>query len=127
MHFSCDSQCGKSINLLNYFIKISELELNAVRFTLRFPFDTNNPIGYLFAFCLQYFIVNCFAFFATNLLSTLVGSFLIGIALTNDMKNDPKLMNNFAKMRKNRLQTMRQKIYDFVEFNSTVKQLSNFV
>lgn len=98
-----------------------------VSFCSRFPFGTNNLIGYLIAVILQYFIIDYISLLATILLSTLVQSYYNAMAVTSDIKNDLKWMNKFAKIKKNRLQRMRQKICNFIEFHSAAKQFRNFV
>lgn len=92
----------------------------------RFPFDTNNPIGYLLAVVLQYYLTKNIILFVATVISSLVGNFFIGKAFANDMTNDLKLINDSVKVKTNRMQAIKQ-LCEFIEFHSTVKELSNFV
>lgn len=91
----------------------------------RFPFDTNNAIGYGLAIILQYQFVKYGFLIITWLLTMLLGVFIIVIGLTGDLKSDLKLINESAKSKSKQFQLGKQ-LCDFVEFHSTSKQLSNF-
>lgn len=100
---------------------------NSWHFLRRFPFDTNNPIGYVFAAILQYQVLKYNLLIAANVLPTLIGVFFIAIALTNDIKNDLNSINENAKMEDNRLEMMMKQLCKFIEFHSTLKQFSDLV
>lgn len=50
--------------------------------------------------------------------------FMLGISFTKDIKNDLMLLNDCAKKKKNRLQSLKQ-LSDFIEFHSITKQFSS--
>lgn len=89
----------------------------------RFPFDTNNPIGYALAAYFQHFAFKCMMSFVAAVLLVLIAIFFIAMALTDDIKNDLRLWNDCAKLKKNRLRAVKR-LSKFIEFHSTARQLS---
>lgn len=92
----------------------------------RFPFDTQQPIGYVLAVILQFFMLRYILLFSASLLSMVVGFFFMTISLTKDIENELRLINDCAKIKNHRSKAMKQ-LCKFIEFHSTLKQLSNFL
>lgn len=89
----------------------------------RYPFDWKNPIGYFVAVTFQYIsavylftFTNCLIFFG-------IGSFIFEHSATNDLKNDLKSSNGIVKIKRKRAQVL-DRVSDFIQFYSKLKQLS---
>lgn len=94
--------------------------------SLRFTFDANNPIGYAFAVIMQYFMIRYIALILVIKQSILVGLFFVANALTEDITNDLKLLNESAQIEEKRPEAMKQ-LSGFIELHSAGKQLSRFM
>lgn len=90
---------------------------------LRFPFDWRNPIGYLVALTLQYTANVRFFKLVACLVATGLGAFSFELSMTTHVKTDLKLINESAKMKENRLSTLKR-LSEFIEFHSRLKELS---
>lgn len=88
----------------------------------RFPFDTNNPIGFVIACILQYIMVVCMLMFVALLFCFGIGSFLITQSSTKKIQFCLKSIHKGAKST-DRL-TMVQQFRDFIHFFANEKQLS---
>lgn len=91
--------------------------------TWRFPFDWENPFGYLNAVMLEYLFTICIASFIGSLAILGISSYLLGIAIVKDMKYNLYLMNDNAKIKAKRLITVEQ-FSDFIKLHSMAKKLS---
>lgn len=84
-----------------------------------------NPLGYMTAFVVEY---TAFWYVHCNIacmISLAFGSFLLAIALINTIKRNICEINKDVQFKANRLQASK-KLISFIEFHSTLKQLSNF-
>lgn len=93
---------------------------------LRFPFDTNTPVGYALAVAVQYQTTTYVLSLPAALLSADIGLFFIITSLTSDIKNSLMMINESVKPKKNRLQTMKQ-IRELIDFHSNARQFSNLL
>lgn len=86
----------------------------------RFPFDWNNPIGYLIAFVIQYIII-AYEFCLTSCaLAVGIGSLWLAILATKDIRRILNLINDKAQT--NVIQS--NDLIDFIEAHGAIKQLS---
>lgn len=93
-------------------------------FTLRrFPFDTQNSIGYLIAIVIECILIWNVLLIAACTSSVTVGGALALIQLSNDMKETLNSFTLRAKLRKNRLRSLEQ-LSEFIELHSNSAQLS---
>lgn len=90
---------------------------------LRFPFDSNTPIGFFVAFILQCIVLWHTFFFCVILVSFGVSSFLFCISHLDMDISVIHHINEMAKVKKNRLAAVNEFAY-FIEFQSAAKQLS---
>lgn len=86
----------------------------------RFPFDTKRLIGYFGAVALQYMQLSYEFFFLANLITLAIGSFLIAMSSSKDIKVVLNSMNISVHAKKNRLRTIKQ-YNEFVEELSSLK------
>lgn len=87
----------------------------------RLPFDWKNPQGYLIAITLQY-IIGIYAITFVGCIVTLgFGTFLFAVAVNKISKQSLSTIRKKAKHKSN--ETLRR-LYEFVQFDSSVKQLS---
>lgn len=94
-------------------------------FNERFPIDMTNPLGYTTAFVVEY---TAFWYVHCNIacmISLAFGSFLLAITLINTIKRNICAINKDVQFKTHRLQTSK-KLVNFIEFHSTLKQLSSF-
>lgn len=89
----------------------------------RFPFDWNNPLGYFGAVIFEYTTIGCHFWFLSCALTFGVGFCLLTLAVTDDVKDDLKIINENAKSKQNPSQTLNL-ISEFIQLNSVSKQLS---
>lgn len=88
----------------------------------RFPFDWKNPVGYVFAFIVEYSIASSLFWCIGSMAIFGIESYLISVAITNDVESNLRLIIESAKSRKNHSKTMAL-IKEFIETYSTFKQL----
>lgn len=89
----------------------------------RLPFDWRNPIGYLVVITLQYTANVYFFPFAACLVAYALGILLHVLSVATDIKTDLKMINENAKIKQNRLMTL-ERLFEFIEFHSKLKELS---
>lgn len=90
--------------------------------TWRFPFNWKNPIGYFVAASFEYIaLLNLFMFVAC-VISFGISNFVFSMTMSIDVNNILNLLNDSAKTKDNRSQTMRH-LADFVKCYSEQKQL----
>lgn len=93
----------------------------------RFPFDTENPFGYLAACSLQYIHLAFESFFVSNLISLAIGAYLYAMTAIDDLKGILRSINvNCVKTKTNDERRLAlNQIREFVDMHSALKQLSN--
>lgn len=88
-----------------------------------YPFDWENPFGYLIAVILQCLMTFNLLLYATSLLSIALGIYLFVASANEFMENDLRSINKWAKQKKSAsdiLELFSRFIYSHVE----IKQLS---
>lgn len=93
----------------------------------RFPFDYRNIKGYLIAFTLEYIAFFFIVLIAICQTSFIPGSFWMLISLTQDVKNDLQLFNNFARSKNSHRSEILRKFYEVISFQSDANQLSSIL
>lgn len=88
----------------------------------RFPFDWENPIGYLIAITLQLELISWNLRFMANLVSFGVACLLFTFQAAKDMKYDLHKINKNVKTKQTRSQTVEQ-LTEFIQF-VTSRELS---
>lgn len=91
----------------------------------RFPFEINNPVGYIIAFTLQYIVFACMFINIACFASTGIGSWKFAIAYTEDIRNILNEIDGIAKKVKNQTK-IEEKLSEFIVQYSLGKQLSAF-
>lgn len=90
---------------------------------LRFLFSTKNPGGYFMAFIFSYIII-AYEFLVTSIiLSLAIGSYLIAISTTKDIKGILRFIQRQAQIDGKRFRFLK-KIEQFILSQSSIKQLS---
>lgn len=87
------------------------------------PFDWRNPVGYSVVVSLQYFMTVWIGCFVGSIATLGVSSYLIGVAVADDIKGHLYAINDNAKTKRTRLTAVEQ-FSDFIENHTFVKQLS---
>lgn len=92
----------------------------------RFPFDMNNPIGYLIAFALQYMLFACMFLNISCFASLGIGAYMFAIAGCKDSRGDICQMNarKVSKIAAKYQAKIMKQLSRFVLYHSQVKQLS---
>lgn len=90
-------------------------------FILRFPFNWQNPIGFVMAFILFYIIHINLTIAATFGFCYGICFYMLMTALTDDVENDSIAISARVKMEPNSV-FLCQQLFDFIEFHSTVKR-----
>lgn len=94
----------------------------------RFPFDWNNPIGYFFAFTVEYVILGYEFFMDACILSLIIGAYCFAISATKEIKRILHLINEKAranrKNKKKQQNEMKILLTEFIDIHATTKQLS---
>lgn len=88
----------------------------------RFPFDINNPVGYLIAFTLQYIVFACMFINIACFASTGIGSYMFAIGITKDVRSVLNPINDIGKTRQNQAEIEKQ-LSEFVVQHSLGKKL----
>lgn len=128
MHFSCHYRCGKFVTIpfdqtMEISIVVAENHLFIFVFE-RFPFVTNNLIGYSIAALLQ-FIMNKYAYhIIACTLSLGIGAFLSAISVTKAIRR--MLHKIHDKTEGNECQTIKLKrlLSEFICAHAVAKKLS---
>lgn len=93
----------------------------SITFMQRLPFDWKNPIGYIFALGLQCAGIYVMIHTAACCNSFIIGPCVMFIALAKDIKEDQE---RFQSVKQLELLMIKQKLSEFVDLHSNVKQLS---
>lgn len=111
--------------LLNCLFNWFQIYLNAsMRRIIRFPFNSKNPIGFLFALAIQYIMLLNIFYFGSCLMCTGIGCYLFGSLLANDIKGYLYSINQSIKDGRHSIQIFKQ-LSKFFRFHSDTKQLSS--
>lgn len=89
----------------------------------RFPFNTNNPIGFLIACGIQYVFIFNLAVATMGIMVIAITPNLILTSIAEDMKSNLDTLNRSAKSKQNADEFIQQFI-KFIQFHSNAKQLS---
>lgn len=89
----------------------------------RFPFDTKNPKGYLFAVALEYIGNTLIYCFVADLVALGVAGLLFTLSMVEVVKNNFNLVNKILKKNGTPLE-FHQKIRYTIRLHSNAKQLS---
>lgn len=89
----------------------------------RFPFDVKNPIGYSFAYCLQFIMAFSADLTILCVLIIVFAPCLILISTTDDMKSNLHVLNTSAHTEVSDPE-LTQQFNEIVQFHSKIKQLS---
>lgn len=89
------------------------------------PFEWRNPIGFTVAICFEYVLITYVCFTAMTTVSIGIAFYLHEISLTKDLKSILRLIDENAKIRKNR-RILYTQFIEFVDLHSATKQLSAF-
>lgn len=87
----------------------------------RFPFNWENPIGFSIAFILVFIIQLNFTFFMVVGLSYGIGTYILIMSLTKDIKNDLIAFNIMAKSKSKPTELFKQ-LFDTIQFHGAVKR-----
>lgn len=90
----------------------------------RFPFDYNNPIGYLFAVIVEYIIIGHEYFVIACTLGLGIGAFWFAVSATKEIRHTLNLINNEVKAKTNHSVELKILFSEFINAHATVKQLS---
>lgn len=90
----------------------------------RFPFDSNNPIGYLMAVILEYIIFGYEYFVVAVLASFGIGSYYIAISIIKEHQRILNRINDEAHANGNQLKELKKLIAEFIHAHGFVKELS---
>lgn len=92
----------------------------------RFPFATNNPIGYLIAFAIEYIMFG-YGFFAIACTLALgIGAFWFAITASKEIRLILHSINDEAHAKKRQPNKTKELISKYVDIHSAVKQFSIF-
>lgn len=91
----------------------------------RLPFDSKNPIGFVIALSLEvgtfYYLFNLLGFCIT----LEIGAFMFMLAATEDIQQNLHSINEYTGS-KRRHQQLSKQLINFIDYHSTMKQLSKF-
>lgn len=94
-------------------------------FSLRFPFDTKSPVGYVIAIILQYIYARYSCIFAGCILSFAIGAFLFALTMIKDIKCCLESVNGSIKIKDYQLILIR--FINFLKYFSDAKLLSELM
>lgn len=89
-----------------------------------FPFDTNNPIGYVVACSLECLLLWCSMHFTLAMISFAFGSFLSALTMIKDIKRSLHSINKRAKSKQCDQLKVTKELADTMDLWSKTKQLS---
>lgn len=124
-HFNCLVPCGK---IYHVCLKFSFISWNFLSFLLhkRFPFDSNNLVGYLIAVILEYIMYGCDCFIIACTLALGVGAFWFAVSACKEIQHVLQSFNDVAHAKQHQLIELRILFVEFINTHLTVKQLSIF-
>lgn len=91
----------------------------------RFPFDWKNPTGYSVVVLFQLVIAYFGLCFVAGLMCLAIGTFVIALTLTKDVRNDLNLINESVKSEQPLSNVLKQ-LTEFVRAHSHGKQLRKY-
>lgn len=124
IHFNCQCRCGK-LHCENW----KYFQFNWMAFSLcyskkRFPFDTNNPIGYLIAVILEYIIIDYECFIIACTLSFGIGACWFGASTTKEIQSILHSINDKTQTIECPTNELKILFSEFIDTHSAIKQLS---
>lgn len=132
IRLNCQFQCGKfHQKTIKHHLKFSSLIWwNASPFSCsqnRFPFDSKNPIGFLFAIILEYIVYGYYFFVISCNVAVGVGAFWLAISASVEIQRILYLINDKSQVKQhhysNELKTLCS---ECIHFHGIVEQLSIF-
>lgn len=115
--------CAADSNVVGqWFIFPKTLNFNPFPY-FRFPFGTKNPSGYFMAFILSCIIIACEFLVTSTTLSLAIGSYLVAISNTRDLKGILRFIKRQTQIDGIQLKCLK-KFEQFIHLHSTAKQLS---
>lgn len=95
----------------------------------RFPFDSNNLIGYSIAFVLEYIILGYEFFFMASTMSFAIGGYWFVISAIKEFQSFTPMINDRAKVEENANESYELKtlVAEFIDAHGIVKQLSLYL
>lgn len=93
----------------------------------RFPFDSNNAIGYLIAVILEYVFASYEYFVIACTLALGIGAFWVAMSLTKEIKRIVHSINHKTKAKMSQSHELMHLFLEFVDAHAAVKQLSIYI
>lgn len=114
--------------LFKFFVNFYKfLSILSSLFQKRFPFDTNNPVGYLIAVFLQYIMLGYQNFTIAATVGLSIGGYWFAVSVTNELQRMLRAINDKTRAKKeNQLSEMKTLLSEFVDTHVAIKQLSIF-
>lgn len=92
----------------------------------RFPFDVNNPIGYLIAVFLEYTTLAYFFFINACTLGLVNGAYWFATSTTEEIQYILHLINKKASTNEKQSNELKILFAEFIDVHAAIKQLSKF-
>lgn len=131
------NRCGKgfiwitSSTVVNFHQKNTKISSNSNQnnkntFSLekRFPFDSNNPVGYLAAVSIEYVVLVYAYCMIACILGLGIGAFWFVIAVIKEIRRLLRLIRGKAKVKKNQSRKLKSFFFECVYTHAAIKQLS---
>lgn len=110
--------------MYTFLRRINEMLLFMFTDIQRFPFDSNNPIGYLVAVLVEYIIYGYEYLILSCTLGLAIGGFWLSIQTTKEIQRLLRLINDKAQTNKIQSNEFKALFAEYVHGSGTVKQLS---
>lgn len=94
------------------------------RSNTRFPFDSNNPTGYLIAVLIEYVIVTYEYIMITCTLGLAIGAFWFIISVTKEIQHILHSINDKAQANEDQSNEMQILFAEYIDAHAALKQLS---
>lgn len=109
--------------LAEYF---HQIKLNFLFFLafLRFPFHTNNPLGYSIAVIIEYVAIGYEFFIVACTLALGIGTCWFAISITKEIKRIRHSINDAAQANQNQSNELKILFSEYIHVHSSIKQLS---
>lgn len=88
----------------------------------RFPFDTTNPIGYLFAVIFEYILVGYQCFIVACTLSLFIGVFWFVISAIEEFQHILSIINDKAQANVDQSNELKILFREFIDAHGITKQ-----
>lgn len=92
----------------------------------RFPFDWNNPIGYVVALFIEYITVVAATVIALAIVTPIIASCIMIISLTKEVKYSVREIRKCVASKENRLK-VNDLFPGLIEFHSDAIRVSEFI